>query len=503
MNSYYLAIDLGASSGRVIAGSLQDGKLVLDEVLRFDNQPVWINEQLCWDFPMLFDHIKQGIALAAGKGYRIKGIGVDTWGVDFGLVDDDGQLVAPPVSYRDQRTKGLIPIVHKRVDPTLLYSITANQPSEINTLYQLFSMVRTGDPVLAQARKLLFIPDLVNFGLTGRAVTELTIASTSQLFRQRKKIWSPVLFHHVDIPIHLMQDIIMPGEIVAPLLSDIAEATGAHGATVYAVGSHDTASAIAAIPDLDDTTAFLSSGTWSIMGSLISRIRTTRRAIDFGFTNEAGVTDKSLFMHNITGLWLLQRYMEELIQEDGSKPSYETLIREAQQAKPFLSIVEPDYPTFVNPERMSEAIAEFCQQTHQAVPETRGEYVRCIIESLAMKYAHVMRKMEITLSRPFKRIHVVGGGSRNDFLNQSIANALGLEVTTGLAEATAIGNIMQQTIASGEIAGWDEAHAIIGRSFTFKHFFPEDAFIWKEAISKKDYIFKPYSKNNPLFYYGQ
>lgn len=487
----YLALDLGAGSGRAIVGYFQDSKICLDEILRFENQPVKLNNTIYWDFLSLFGNIKKGITLAQRKGYNLRGIGVDTWGVDFGLLDKSGNLISNPVTYRDNRTKGISNDAFKSVTKEEMYQVSGIQLMEINTLFQLLSLKKNNDPTFQIADKLLFTPDLINYFLTGKAGNEYTIASTSQLLNAQTKDWEKSLFKTLNIPMQFMEKIIFPGELIGSLSTEVAEETGAREAKVYAVGSHDTASAIGAIPAEDDNWAFLSSGTWSLLGTLSKTPVLTYEAQQNDFTNEGGVNNKILFMRNITGLWLLQCLIAEWEKEKGEKLSYEILLSEALKAEPFRTIVDSDDALFSNPAKMSSAINEYCKKTNQPPPQTKGEYVRCILESLAMKYYFVMKKLILCSGKKTDKLYIVGGGSQNMLLNQFIADALNMKVITGLTEATATGSIMQQAIADEYITNWEQGHEIIRNSFNFTTFESQKHEEWLKAIDEKQYLFIP------------
>lgn len=445
----YLAIDLGAGSGRAILGKIDDGRLTLEEVLRFGNEPVMDGGVLRWNFDALMDNIRKGIELASDG---LRGVGVDTWGVDFGLLDGDGKLLEAPVCYRDERTRGMAEKADKLVSREDMYAATGIQQMEINTVYQLL-VSRT-----AGAKRLLFMPDLINYMLTGVAVNEYTIASTSQLLDARSREWATGLMEKLGLEPGLFGEVIMPGSVVGTLPS---------GVKVFAVGSHDTASAIGAIAAEGYDWAFLSSGTWSLMGAALAEPVLTERARLADFTNEGGVGGNVLFMRNITGLWLLQR----LIAEWGDV-SYGDLLAECEVSEAGRSIIDGDDPVFSNPPSMSAAIRGYCERTGQPVPDSRGEFVRCVLDSLAVKYRDVASQLEVLTSRKVGRLFIVGGGSKNRLLNQLTADALGVEVVVGLAEGTAVGNIMQQAIADGVVSGWPEAHEIIRASFPPESFLP-------------------------------
>ena len=469
----YLALDLGAGSGRAIVGTIENGCLRLEEIHRFQNPPIQLGDTLYWDFLALFDHLKQSVRKAVQKGYHLNGIAVDTWGVDFGLLDADGKLLSNPVCYRDARTQGMPEKAATVLSKEELYAITGIQQLEINTFYQLFSLNETNDSAFSIADKLLFIPDLVNYFLTGTVGNEYTIASTSQLLDAKKRIWSEEVVGRFHFPAHLFQGkMISPGSLLGTLKENIAEETGAGKVNVFAVGSHDTASAIAAIPAEGDNWAFLSSGTWSLLGVLNNEPVLTSEALQNDFTNEGGVGSQIRFLRNIPGLWLLQRLIAEWEKEE-LPCDYPHLLSECAKNQSFHSIVDSDDSAFTHPVSMRKAIQNYCQASGQAVPDTQGELVRCVLESLAWKYSQVMKRLEKVTGRKINQLHVVGGGSQNEILNQLIANSLNIEVVIGLTEATAVGNIIQQAIADRTISDWKEGHQIIKNSFTFKSYYPK------------------------------
>lgn len=487
----YLALDLGAGSGRAIVGSIKEGKIILDEVHRFTNQPIELGGTLYWDFLSLFANIKKGIRVAVQKGYKLKGIAVDTWGVDFGMIDKQGNLISNPVCYRDSRVEGYAERSASEISKSELYSRTGIQQMDLNTIFQLMSMRDSGSKALKIADRLLFMPDLINFYLTGKPTNEYTIASTSQLLNAESKKWDGELFSKLSLPMELMQEIVMPGSEIGLLCDNISEKSGAGKVMVYATGSHDTASAIGSIPMDGDNWAFLSSGTWSIMGVTVDKPVLTDDAMLHNFTNEGGVDNKILFMKNITGLWLLQRLISEWQQRGDSAEtiSYDYLLAECQKAEPFQSVVNTDDPLFNHPHSMTEAIQQFCRESGQTQPESKGELVRCVLESLAFNYHFVMEKLKESTDKQITKLYIVGGGSKNDVLNQFIADALNMEVMTGLCEGTAIGNLMQQAIASGEVADWVEGHKIIAKTFDSSSFLPKKHGEWLEAVQKIAHLF--------------
>lgn len=485
----YLALDLGAGSGRAIAGILGENRIKLEEIHRFGNPPVKLGNTLYWDFLSLFYNIKEGIRLAVKNGYCVEGIGVDTWGVDFGLIDKSGDLISNPVCYRDVRTTGMSEYSKNYVSVEEFYEITGIQQMEINSVFQLLSLKHTHNFTSNVADKLLFTPDLINYFLSGVICNEYTISSTSQLLNAKTREWDGKLFEKLGLSVSSMSHIVHPGKLIGGLKDEIAEETGAFGAKIFSVGSHDTASAIAAIPAETDDWAFLSSGTWSLLGMVSNEPILTEEARQNDFTNEGGVDNKILFMRNITGLWLLQRLISEWNKENDTQYTYEYLLCECDKAQPFQSLVNSDDAVFNNPASMQQAIQEYCEKYGQCVPQSKGEFVRCVLESLAVKYYFVMDKLQECADKKITRLYVVGGGSRNELLNQYIADALDMEVVVGLTEATAVGNIMQQAIADNKVKDWHEAHEIIKSSFNFKTYFPQNTNSWKENAVRVRHLF--------------
>lgn len=471
MANTYLAVDFGGGSGRVIAGTLSDGKIVLDEVHRFTNRQVKAGNHLYWDFLSLFEEMKTGLRIAARKGYNVSSIGIDTWGVDFGLIDKNGNLIGNPVCYRDSRTDDLPAEVFKRINEEAHYAETGIQIMSINTLFQLYSQVKNNDPQLEIADRLLFMPDLFSFFLTGTANNEYCIASTSELLDARKKTWSIELIRQMGLPEHLFGDIIKPGTIRGKLKKEIAAETGLGEIDVVAVGSHDTASAVIAVPTLQSGSAFLSSGTWSLLGIETDEPILTEEARLSGFTNEGGVGNKIRFLQNITGLWILQCLMNEW-KEKGEEVNYDKIIEEATQVD-TQTIIFVDDSCFQNPPSMEVAIREYCVLSNQKAPTTRGEMVRCVIESLAYRYKQGVDNMNKFLSSPVKQLHIIGGGCRNKLLNQLTANYLGIPVYAGPVEATAMGNIMVQAWARKDISSIGELKETVIRSVETHIYYPK------------------------------
>ena len=441
----YIAADFGAGSGRVIVGtrliaSVQNDipSIQLEEIHRFENNQKMIDGHLRWDFYPLFNELKTGLKKAFAKyGDEIESIGIDTWGVDYGLLDKDGKLISTPVCYRDDRTKGMLELAFQKLPKEEFFQHAANQFMEINTAFQLLSSVSE----LQQAEKLLFMPDLFNYFLTGKCCNEFTISSTSQLLNSLTHQWDDVIFDRLGLPKRLMQEIVYPGTVIGRLTDELAEELGGN-ANVIAVGSHDTASAVASISDAGDDWAFISSGTWSLMGTPTEKPIISQEAFDAAFTNE-GMTDGRIrFLKNITGLWLIQQLVKEWEQE-GYKCDYSDLVKEAEQST-LSSCFDVDDASFMNPEKMSEAIVAYLKERNEDIPVTKGDFMRCICISLAKKYAEVKAQMECCTNKKINKIYIVGGGSRNQLLNRLTSEFTGCEVVKGEVEATAMGNVLVQ-----------------------------------------------------------
>ena len=467
----YLAADFGGGSGRVIAGSLVGGRLEIEEIYRFPNRQIKLGERLHWDFPALFEELKNGLKMAARKGYEVKGIGIDTWGVDFGLVDRCGNLVGNPVCYRDSRTEGMPEKVFSQLDRAEHYAVTGIQVMAINTLFQLFAMKQSRDPQLEIADRLLFMPDLFGYFLTGNADNEYCIASTSELLDARRRDWSFDTIRALGLPEHLFGRILRPGSVRGVLKKDIADETGLGAVKVFAVGSHDTASAVAAVPSQERPVAFLSSGTWSLLGVEVDEPILTEKARKADFTNEGGVGGRIRFLQNITGLWILQRLMAEW-KERGEEQHYDTIIPQAAQAQ-IDTVIPVDAAEFMNPANMEQAIADYCRSHGLKIPDGKAEIVRCVLQSLAHKYRQAVEGMNESLAEPIKQLNIIGGGSQNELLNQLTADALGIPVYAGPVEATAIGNILTQAMAEGEIADFEQLRAVVARSCEPKVYYPK------------------------------
>lgn len=461
----YLAIDFGGGSGRVIAGTITDEKgekkLTMQLVHRFQNRQVRLGNHVYWDFPALFEDMKTGLKKAAQLGLKVSGIAIDTWGVDFGFIDRDGNLVGNPVCYRDARTNGMAERFFADVDRTAHYAVNGTQVMEINTLFQLLSLKLADSPQLQIADKMLFTPDLFSYFLTGEANTEYTIASTSEMLDARKRDWDWQLIDSLGLPRHLFCPIVMPGTVRGRLRKDIAEETGLGEVDVIAVGSHDTASAVAAVSATDDEqpVAFISSGTWSLLGVEINEPILTEEARRAEFTNEGGIGGKITFLQNITGLWFIQRLMAEW-KEEGDEQQYDILLPAAEKAV-IDTVIPVDDAAFQNPPSMQQAIIDYCNAHNLTAPTSKAETTRVVLQSLAAKYAEATSALNAMLPSPIKKLHIIGGGSQNKLLNRLTEEALGVPVEAGPVEATGIGNILTQALAKGEVSDIAEMRRIV------------------------------------------
>lgn len=479
---HYLAFDLGAESGRAILGSISDSRLRLEELHRFPNVPVRLPTGLYWDSFRLFHEIEQGLAVA-GRERRLalNGVGIDTWGVDFGLVGRDGALVANPMHYRDSRNDGMLERTFAVVPKQEIFAQTGIQFMQLNTLYQLYAMKLAGSPALDIADRLLFMPDLFNYWLTGVQRSELTIASTSQFYNPVEGRWATELFTRLGLPARILPEIVRPGALLGTLLPHVAEAAGLKTVPVYATACHDTASAVAAVPGKGANWCYISSGTWSLMGVELDKPVINEQSLTLNFTNEIGAEGRIRFLKNIAGMWLLQECRRAWALE-GAEYGYEQLARMAAAAPPFGPLIRPD--AFLHPGEMPAKIAAFCRATGQDPPETPGQFCRTILESLALRYRQVLESLESLLATKLEVIHIVGGGSRNEVLNQLAADATGRVVIAGPAEATAAGNVLVQAMGSGLLRGLDEARELVGCSFDLAVFEPRRDARWDEAYER-------------------
>ncbi len=479
----FLAFDLGAESGRAIIGHLRDRTLQLREAARFPNKMMLLTGTWRWNVFRLYEEMLGALRrCAAEMAAPPSSVGVDTWGVDFGLLGSDGSLLGLPFAYRDERTLGIMEKVFSRIPRDRIYALTGIQFLRFNSLFQLYAMRQAGSPLLDQARDLLFIPDLFHFFLTGNKATEFSYATTSQLFNPASRAWESEIFSHLELPLPLMQPVIEPGSMIGALRADLAREAGLEEIPVVAVATHDTASAVAAIPAEGAGWAYISSGTWSLMGVEVETPIIHDRARELNFTNEGGVAGTFRFLKNITGLWLLQACRRTW--NEGAPATYEELEQAAEGAAAFRSLVDPDDEAFLNPQDMPHAIREYCRRTAQAVPDAIPAVVRCILESLALKYRYVLDQLRSLSPQPIERIHIIGGGSRNRVLCQFTANACGLPVIAGPAEATAAGNILVQALCRKEVEDLADLRRIVRRSFRPTVFEPQDTGEWHNALAR-------------------
>lgn len=480
--SNYLAFDLGAESGRAMLGTLAGGKLHLEELHRFANEPVRVSTGLYWDTFRLFHEIRQGLRNAGDRKLKLDGIAVDTWGVDFGLVGGDGSLVDNPRHYRDSRTNGMMERLFEVMPRDAVFAETGVQFMQLNSLYQLYAMKLAGTPGLRTARKLLFMPDLFNFWLTGEQKVELTIASTSQFYNPSEMRWSTEIFDALGLDKDLLGEVLPPGVLLGGLRDEIQDSSGLGPAPVFTTASHDTASAVAAVPaSTRGDWCYISSGTWSLMGVELEEPIINPQALALNMTNEVGAEGKVRLLKNIAGLWLLQECRKDWALS-GREMSYEMLARMAGEAAPFLAVIDPD--AFLEPGHMPDRIKDYCVRTGQRAPVQPAQFVRVILESLALRYRQVLDGIEKLLARRLETIHIVGGGSKNQVLNQFVADATGLTVVAGPAEATAAGNILVQAMGAGQLQGLPAVREVIRNSFPLRRFEPENAAGWDRAYSR-------------------
>jgi len=466
-----LAVDLGAASGRVIAVNYDGNNLQLKELHRFLNVPIINDGTLYWDISRLYQETKAGIE--KGKALKPISIGVDAWGVDFALLDKQGVLLDNPVHYRDKRTDGMVEKVIARISKQEIYAQTGIQIMPINTLFQLSSLIEKQSAVLSHAETFLTIPDLLNYWLVGAKVCEFTNATTTQLYNPLKKNWAESLINILQIPYHIFPDVISPGIHLGKY----------DGINVMTVAAHDTASAVAAVPAEINNFAYISSGTWSLVGQEIATPLINESALKANITNEGGVFGTFLFLKNVMGLWLIQECKRQW-QNEGENYTSGDLVNLARQEPPVRSLILPDDPQFLHQGNFPQLIANFCKMTSQPEPTTPGTVVRCVLDSLALDYKNVIEKLVGISNRPVELIHVVGGGSQNDLLNQLTANATGLPVLAGPAEATVLGNAIVQLITLGELKNLSEARQIVARMKGIKRYEPKDSALCGEAYQR-------------------
>jgi rhamnulokinase len=480
----FLALDLGAESGRAVVGHFDGASLQLEEVHRFPNGPVLVNGHLYWDALRLLTEIKVGIRSAAQQyGAGLVSLGLDTWGVDYGLLDAQDNLLGNPYHYRDSRTEGMLDRVFQVVPRKEVFEQTGIQFMQLNTLYQLYAMRVQGSPLLDMAQSFLTMPDLFNFWLTGRKANEFSIATTTQFYDPRARTWANDLLRRLELPTSMLGEIVAPGTVIGELLPGVAEELVIDPLPVIAPACHDTGSAVAAVPAQERDYAYISSGTWSLMGVEVDEPVITPQSLAYNFTNEGGVCDTFRLLKNIMGLWLVQECRREWAR-GGETYGYAELTEMAAQAAAFGPIIDVDAHRFLAPGDMPGKIRAYCQETGQAVPESKGEVLRCALESLALRYRWVLERLEEMMGRTIKVVHIIGGGMQNELLCQFGADAMQRPVVAGPIEATAMGNILMQALALGHIGSLEEGRAVVRRSFEVRTYEPADAEPWEEAYDR-------------------
>jgi rhamnulokinase len=483
----YLAVDLGAESGRVVAGLFDGTRLRLEELHRFSNGAVSVAGTLRWDVLRLWSEIQAGLAKAAQTfGSAARSVGVDTWGVDYVLLGSGGEMLGQPYHYRDPRTAGVMDSMFSRVPRKEIFSATGLQFMAINTLYQLIAMQQTNPALLAQAERFLMMPDLFHWLLCGSQVVEFTNATTSQCLDATTRTWAWDVLRKFELPTAMFPEVVFPGTKLGKLRGDVAERCRLPRLDVVAPATHDTGSAVAAIPTEKTGTAnwaYISSGTWSLMGLELPQPTLTPRALELNVTNEGGIDGTWRLLKNIMGLWLVQE-CRRTFERQGKSLNYADLTRLAAEAKPFRSLVDPDAAAFLAPADMPAEISNWCQARRQPVPASEGELVRTALESLALKYRMVLGWLEELSGEKVEVIHIAGGGSQNELLNQFTADACGLPVVAGPVEATALGNVLVQARSSGALATLAEMRSVVRASSVLKRYEPRERQMWTDAYAR-------------------
>lgn len=481
---YYFAVDLGATSGRTILGTINNQKLEQEELTRFPNSLIETGGHYYWDIFALYQEVVKGLTIVAKRGITLQSIGIDTWGVDVVFIAVDDAILRNPLAYRDPHTFGRMEEYLEQVtNRQEVYATTGIQLMNFNTLFQLYAMQQDHNSALQQASKILFIPDALTWMLTGQAVCEQTIASTSQMLNAHTGDLDSHLLASVGLKRSQFAPMVQPGTVVGTLSSELQRITGLGAVSVVAVAGHDTASAVAAVPAADTQFAYLSSGTWSLMGIESQHAIINARSQALNFTNEGGIEGTTRFLKNICGMWLYERCRSEW-GEDVKQMGHAALQNMAMEVEPFRSIIAPDDAMFANPTSMVTAIQDYCRQHQEPVPETPAEICRCIFDSLALRYREVFGWLKEFADEPIRVLHIIGGGSLNKHLNQMTANALGIHVVAGPQEGTAIGNIMMQAKAAGAVADIWDMRRIISQSVALTHYEPQEQALWDAGYEK-------------------
>ncbi len=479
----FLAFDLGASSGRAMLGTISDNRLNINEIHRFENKMVEIDNHFYWNIFSIFDELKTGLRKCIRDfGVQPDSIAIDTWGVDFAFVDKDGMIAALPFAYRDRRTDHAMEDFFELIPKEELYLMTGIQLMQFNSLFQLFVNKQTHSSQYLSGKELLFMPDALSYLFSGVKKNEFSIASTSQLLKPGELAFEPRLFEAMGVSQEIMQEIVLPGTLLGTIKTEVQRETGSTAIPVIAVASHDTASAIVAVPSTGKNWAYISSGTWSLMGIESDKPLISKKIYDLNFTNEGGVDGTTRFLKNIMGMWLLQECRR--VWSTFANYTWSEMVDLSIHSQPFKCLIDPDDSSFLNPENMPAAITNYCLKTGQETPASHGEFIRCIFESLAMKYSLTLHSIRSVISYPIEIVHIIGGGANNELLCQYTANALGVTVVAGPTEATAIGNIMIQAKAMQTVASLKEIRKMVGRSFSTTTFEPHDQQIWKLQLER-------------------
>ena len=480
---HFFAVDLGATSGRTIIGTIENGKMSLEELTRFDNNLIETGGHFYWDIFALYNEVINGLRLVAKRQIEIQSIGIDTWGVDFVCVGSDGAILRNPLAYRDPHTVGKMEeYFEKIISRDEVYNITGIQFMNFNSLFQLYAMDEAGNTALCNADKVLFVPDALSYMLTGNAVCEYTIASTSQMLDPRTKDLDSRLVESVGLKRGQFGEMVNPATVIGTITEEVQKMTGLGAVPVIAVAGHDTGSAVAAVPAANEKFAYLSSGTWSLMGIETQDAIINARSFDLNFTNEGGIEGTTRFLKNICGMWIYERCRKEW--KDAEGLGHAELQSAAMECEPFRSLINPDDPIFANPASMVDAITTYCEKTNQPIPQGYAQTCRCIFDSLALRYRQVFAWLKEFADFDINVLHIIGGGSKNEYLDQFTANSCGVTVLAGPQEGTAIGNIMLQAKAAGMVGDIWEMRRIIADSLELKRFEPQDKEIWDAAYEK-------------------
>ena len=480
---HFFAVDLGATSGRTIIGTIENGKMSLEELTRFDNNLIETGGHFYWDIFALYNEVINGLRLVAKRQIEIQSIGIDTWGVDFVCVGSDGAILRNPLAYRDPHTVGKMEeYFEKIISRDEVYNITGIQFMNFNSLFQLYAMDEAGNTALRNADKVLFVPDALSYMLTGNAVCEYTIASTSQMLDPRTKDLDSRLVESVGLKRGQFGEMVNPATVIGTITEEVQKMTGLGAVPVIAVAGHDTGSAVAAVPAANEKFAYLSSGTWSLMGIETQDAIINARSFDLNFTNEGGIEGTTRFLKNICGMWIYERGRKEW--KDAEGLGHAELQSAAMECEPFRSLINPDDPIFANPASMVDAITTYCEKTNQPIPQGYAQTCRCIFDSLALRYRQVFAWLKEFADFDINVLHIIGGGSKNEYLDQFTANSCGVTVLAGPQEGTAIGNIMLQAKAAGIVGDIWEMRRIIADSLELKRFEPQDKEIWDAAYEK-------------------